>query len=163
METLDRIAAHPSAWDSARNYVGTPLNTLAEWSVVMTRTRDSDFLTQHNWDEAVTLLGGESEAVAIHRFGHWACGWWEALCVKGSKVAVGEEIAKCLEVYPILNEDKFSEKEYDAAQEYWAGLSIRERVELCQEARVCIFAARHEYIPQDDSGYIFERCSPCAC
>ena len=163
MQTLDKIAANPSGWDSAKNYIGTPLDTLANWSVVMTRNRDSDFLTQHNWDEAVALLGGESEEVAIHRFGHWACGWWEALCVKGEKQEKGQEIVEQLESYPILNEDTFSEKEYEAAQEYWAGLSVKERVALCQEADVNIFAARHEWIPQEDTGYIFERCRPMAC
>lgn len=163
METLDRIAASPSGWDSAKNYIGAPFNTLAEWSVVMTHNRDSDFLTEHNWEEAFALLGGESGEVAIHRFGHWACGWWEALCVKGEKLEKGQEIADRLEAYPILNEDAFSEKECEAADTYWSELSVKERVALCQEAGISIFAARHEYIPHDDSGYIFEHCSPLHC
>ena len=39
-------------------------------------------------------------------------------------------------------------------------LSIKWRVELCQKAGVNIFAARHDWIPQDDCGYIFDECRP---
>lgn len=47
-----------------------------------------------------------------------------------------------------------------AAQQVWCALSIGERVELCRRDGVSIFAARHQYIPQDDSGRIFEYCRP---
>jgi hypothetical protein len=161
MQTLETIAKHPSVFDSEQNYMGAPLSEFSGLYVVMTRNRESSFLTEHNWNEALDLLGGESDSVVIHRFGHWACGWWEALCVTESNKQAGQAIVDQLDCYPILNEDQFSEKEYEKSQEYWAELTIKERVELCQQADVCIFAARHNWIPQDDdSGYIFEHCRP---
>lgn len=160
METLETIARNPSGWDSESNYIGAPLAQFNSLYVVMTRNRDSGLLTECNWEEALRRLGGESENVIVHRFGHWACGWWEALCVTQAKYNEGNAIVKELEDYPVLNEDQFSEREYEAAQEYWEQLSLRERVELCQKADVSIFSARYGWIPQDDSGYIFERCRP---
>ena len=50
-----------------------------------------------------------------------------------------------------------SELETEEAEAYWESLPLSDRVELCQEAGVSIFQARHPYIPQDDNGYIFER------
>ena len=160
METLAKVAQHPSGWDSEANYMGTPLSSFNNLYVVMTRTRDSSLLTESNWNAALSELGGEGEHVVIHRFGHWACGWWEALCVTEEYKQVGQAIVDRLENYPVLNEDDFSTREYEAAQTYWGELSIQERVELCKDAHVSIFAARHDYIPQHDNGYIFEHCRP---
>jgi hypothetical protein len=161
MQTLESVAKHPSGLDSEDNYLGTPLSELASLYVVMTRSRDSSFLTQHNWEQALALLGGESDSVVIHRFGHWACGWWEALCVTEDKKQAGQAIVDAIERYPLLNEQEFSEKEREAAQEYWGALSLKERVALCQEASISVFSARHPWIPQDDDdGYIFEHCRP---
>jgi len=158
MHTLTEVAEHPSGWDSRSNYAGRDLDELSNLYVVLTRTRDSDLLSESNWDAALKLLGGESEDCIIHRFGHWACGWWEALCVTENLRAKGEEIEERLKDYPVLDETDFSEREWNAAQDTWVGLSLAERVTLCQEARISVFAARHDSIPQEDTGYIFERC-----
>ena len=159
VRTLEQVASNPSGWDSPSNYVGTPLRDLAKYHVVLTRTRDSSLLEQCNWNEALKQLDGEDgKRVVVVRFGHWACGWWEALCVRGSKKKQGQQIVDALKQYPILNEDVFSDKEWEQAQEMWSHLPIKERVELCQKANCSIFAARHEYIPQQDNGYIFEYC-----
>lgn len=160
MHTLEQVASRPSAWDSPSNYLGTPLNEFRNQYVVLCRNRDSDLLTNHNFETALSMLGGESEDVQINRFNHWACGWWEALTVTQKKQAEGQAIVDKLEQHPVLNEDTFSEKEWNAAQDYWANLSIRARVQLCQEAEISVFAARHDYIPQEDNGYIFEHCRP---
>lgn len=119
MKTLKQIVSNPSGFDSLDNYVGSiPEDNLL---VVMTRNRDSDLLTESNWDVALEMLGGESETVEIHRFGHWACGWWEALCViKGSpSETIGQSIVDRLEDYPVLDETKFSEREMEEANRIW--------------------------------------------
>ena len=89
--------------------------------VVMTRSRDSETLTESNWICALEELGGEGEHVEIHRFGHWACGWWEALCIhKGSdKESTAQEMVDALESYPVLNEEHFSEMEMEEANRTW--------------------------------------------
>lgn len=67
----------------------------------------------------------------------------------------------------MLDEDDYSTRENEAANETWEHcFNVRERVKLIQEHNrgtkypVSIFAARHDAIPQGDSGYIFDRCRP---
>ena len=115
---------------------------LDAWRVTVTRTRDSDILTNTNWDVAVARLtekcGDESEAFEeredvsdaeftagvasgwmIVRFGHWAVGWIEHILVAPGTPADDEmqEIESALEGYPVLDEDAFSAAEYDATIE----------------------------------------------
>lgn len=129
METLYKTASNPSGLDSYANYAGeTPSK---EWLVVVTRSRDSDALTEANWQAALELLGGEGEHVAIHRFGHWACGWWEALCVAkdSDKEAIGLDIEKQIEAHPVLDEELYSELEMKEADRHWECLDTSERVQ----------------------------------
>ena len=136
MNTLYDTAANPSGLDSYANYMGeTPSKGLL---VVLTRNRDSDCLTESNWECALEQLGGESETVEIHRFGHWACGWWEALCVKAGSEAekIGAEIESLLSDYPVLNDEHFSEKEQDEANRIWQSCyDEKERIEYIRENR----------------------------
>jgi hypothetical protein len=136
MNTLESIVANPSGWDSSANYIGETLFNGLE--VVMTRSRESDLLTESNWDTALTMLGGESDSVVIHRFGHWACGWWEALCVMPNTAAyiIGEDIVKSLANYPVLDEEDWSQREDEEAQQVWADrYNDRERVEYIRNSR----------------------------
>lgn len=119
MKKLIDIMKNPSGLDSLANYAGElPEEKLL---VVMTRSRDSDLLTESNWDAAIEMLGGESDTVEIHRFGHWACGWWEALCVtQGSESEkIGQSIVDQLNDYPVLDENDFSEREMEEANYVW--------------------------------------------
>ena len=136
MNTLYETAANPSGVDSYSNYLGeTPSEELL---VVLTRNRDSDCLTESNWECALERLGGESETVEIHRFGHWACGWWEALCVKAGSEAekIGAEIESSLSDYPVLSDEHYSEKEQDEANEIWQSCyNENERIAYIRENR----------------------------
>ena len=128
--------------------------------VFLGQNRDSDSLTRSNFTCALEEIGGESETVAVLREDHWACGWVEWIAIHESDtkaLEIAEKILCDLEDYPVINEDHWSELEWNEAQEYWESLPISERVDLCRDANVSIFAARHDWIPQDDSGYIFER------
>jgi hypothetical protein len=134
MKTLYEVAENPSGLDSFSNYMGeTPSKNKY---VVLTRSRDSDCLTESNWECALEMLGGESDTVQIDRFGHWACGWWEALSVtKGSKEAVkAEEIESALSDYPVLCEDHFSGLEQSEANRVWHECyDASERIEYIRE------------------------------
>lgn len=156
MYKLSEVAANPSGWDSRANYMGTPLDEFDNLYVVMARNRDSDLLTESNWDCAVKQLGGESDNVVIHRFGHWACGWLEYLCVTEAMREQGQAIADSLEDYPVLDETDYSEREWSAATDHWASLTIKERVRLCQGYRCKVLEARHDSIPQSDNGGLFD-------
>ena len=126
MKPLIDTVANPSGWDSLSNYVGA--TDFGQFHTLMTRNRDSDTLTESNWACALELLGGESDTVEIHRFGHWACGWWEALSVaKGSpEFAIAEDIESKLEGYPALDEEHCSQAEQAEADRIWASCYSQE-------------------------------------
>lgn len=136
MRKLIEVMANPSGFDSPRNYSGGIPDP--QWLVVMTRNRDSDILTESNWESALGMLGGESDSVQVFRFGHWACGWWEALCVLENSPAqrMGEEIQERIEAYPVLDDDHFYEKERDEADQVWESCyRWRERIEWIRRHR----------------------------
>lgn len=114
----------PTQFDSAKNYCG---EHPTGYVVVVGRNRDSDTLTNCNFDVALDHLGGESErpeegfqAVRVARFGHWACGWYELILVHESatdKLEIAREILNSLHDYPVLDEDAWSEQEWEEQSE----------------------------------------------
>lgn len=141
---------------------GAFLHEQGEWLVVpVIQTRDSRSLERSNFETALAMLGDESETVEVHRFGHWGPGWYEIIIVNPDdkdKVKIAKEIEAKLEGYPVLDEDDFSEREWEEANEVWCNCyDLQERIELCAENNISIFATRHDCIPQDDDGNIFER------
>lgn len=162
MKTLNHIAASPSNFDSYSNYVGeTPSKELL---VLLTRNRDFDLLTESNWTVALERLGGESETVEISRFGHWACGWWEALSVKTGSEAekVAREIEAELEGYPVLSDDHFSEMETEEAHRVWETCySAADRIDYLREGGGFEFSGvadllqcvRGAFAPYGNDGY----------
>jgi hypothetical protein len=133
---LRDIVVNPSGWDSPANYIGeTPA---PEWLCVLTRTRDSSILAESNWRCAVIALGGESDNVTIDRFGHWVCGWWEALSVRADSAQhrIAQEIVSALADYPVLDEQDYSELESEEADKVWrVCYSVSERVDYIREHR----------------------------
>jgi hypothetical protein len=150
---------HLQLWTRPDSYMG------AEWPdyyVFLGQHRDSDPLARSNFECGLEALGGESDTVIVVRARHWAVGWCEFIGVHKNDaraLETADSITAALSDYPVLNEDHFSQLEWSEAENYWQQLPIKYRVEMCQEAGVTIFAARHDYIPQQDSGFIFERCA----
>lgn len=159
LQSLASVVEHPSGFDSLANYVGE--TEFPNTDCLLTQNRDSDSLTRSNFQSALLMLGGESENVEVLRFGHWACGWWEALAVKQNtpQHAIALEIAAGLADYPVVDEQHWSQLQWEEASEYWASISIRERVGICQRFDVSVFAARRDEIPQDDNGSLFDYLS----
>jgi hypothetical protein len=131
---------------------GLALYDQQDWYVVPNcgRNRDSG-PEESNFFVALKMLGGESETVEVHRFGHWACGWFEIIIVNpdSPQAAIAEDIERCLAEYPLLDDDDFSEREWNEASEYWYRLSLNDRMELCREHGASIFAARRDTIPDE--------------
>ena len=152
MKPLIETVKNPSGFDSLSNYMGS--TDFGNFYGFLTQNRDSDILTRSNFISGLEILGGESENVQIHRFGHWACGWWEIIAVKkGTKeFEEAEKIEKELLDYPVVNEDHLSLLEFNEACECWKNASISERVEMCQKYRVSIFKARHNEMPETPTG-----------
>ena len=144
-------------WTMPDSYFG------AEWPeyfVFLSQCRDSDALTRSNFECGLRALGGESETVIVIRERHCLVGWVEWIAIHESNVEAilaADEMRCAIDSYPVLNEDHFSELEWTEAQHEWEMAPLKYRVELCAEAGVSIFAARRDYIPSDDSGFIFER------
>lgn len=90
----------------------------SEWFVApLILTRDSSVLEESNWKSANQMFEEckDSDDYASLSFGHWACGWFEIIVVKPDSEAqkIAEDICKRLEDYPVLDEDQFSEMEWD--------------------------------------------------
>lgn len=157
MRTLQELIANPSALDSLANYMGDT-DPAPGHVVVLTQNRDSDLLARSNWDAALGILGDHAE---IDRFGHWACGWYEAMHVDSNNpeaLALAEDICDRLANYPVLDESAYSDLEHEEATDCWRCLPLEKRVELCTSNGVSCFAARHDYLPDDDDGSILQHC-----
>lgn len=121
----------PSQFDTA----GLGLEDRQDWLVVnVFQNRDSGCLDRCNFEcakEAIEAVAGDDESVEVHRFGHWANGWFEIILVRpGTKAALeAEEIEAALADYPILNEERHSEMCHEEANLLWKDLSQKYRQE----------------------------------
>jgi len=155
MEHLNNLKAL-TRWTMPDSYFG------AEWPeyfVFLSQSRDADALTRSNFECGLESLGGESETVIVVREGHWAVGWIEWIAIHESDadaILKAEDMLCALSDYPVLNESHFSELEHSEAENTWQKMPIKYRVELCQDAGISVFAARHDWIPQCDNGFIYE-------
>jgi hypothetical protein len=132
----------PSSFDGPSNYVSWDRDaedSIAEWLVLPCgRNRDSDCGTESNFAVARKMLGGEGDNVQTHRFGHWACGWYELIVVRPDtdQARIAGEIEESLDGYPILDENDWSEREQVAADETWKNCyRPAERLEYVREHR----------------------------
>lgn len=134
---------------------------IGHWLVCPTgQNRDSGHLEQSNFAAMLATVGGESDTVQVHRFGHWACGWFEIILIDPADttaVDAAQALADALEDYPVADEEDLSRREWESACEYWEHASIRERVQLLQDARLPIWSARRDELPEDPAGRLFER------
>lgn len=149
-------------WECPSDFAYWGDEDLTQYYVVFGHHRDSDLLVESNWDQILEALGGESETVKVIRFSHWAVGWVESIFVHEGNLGalrIASELLDRMDDYPVLDEDDFSERECDAANECWASMSVSDRVDLIKGSggEVSIFAARHDWVPQGDCGHIQER------
>lgn len=115
--------------------MGTPTVDVANW---------------RTWEAKLTELDPEGDHWADHYFGSWATDF-EALHVSWTApyLATIEEMLAALENYPVLDEMALSEIEHEAAAEAWENMSVRDRLDVCRDARVSAFAARRDELPRD--------------
>lgn len=104
------------------------LDGRADWFVCQcSHNRDSDDLSESNWhsqfDELVKASGGEldTDDWEIHRFGHWASGWFEIAIVRPDSPAfrVACDLERALEDYPVLDDGDLSSREHESALTSW--------------------------------------------
>lgn len=167
MNKLSEIMKSPSGFDSLSNYIGEIPED--KWFCLLTQTRDSDCLTRSNFICALDLLGGEGDNVKVFRFGHWACGWWEALAISKSDekaFRIANEIERKIEAYPVLNDDHFSEKEHEAKcdmvddylDSFLRNLNIETPyAQLKDDNRIRLWDACYDAIESPDDGVLEDK------
>lgn len=124
----------PTQFDTS----GLALEDKQNWLVVIGRNRDSDCRDRSNFRSILKDLGGESESVEVHRFGHWACGWMELIIVKPDTEAAtkAEQWEKFLLTIPIADENDLSELEMEEANRLWFYCyNVQERIEYIRNHR----------------------------
>jgi len=116
---------------------GLGLDDRQDWYVApCTLNRDSKVWEESNWHAQEKRLGDDD--VEVHRFGHWACGWFEIVLVAPDSFAYEEalRIEQDLEIYPLLDEDDVSDRQNQAACDVWQHCySQRERIEYIRKHR----------------------------
>ena len=125
-------------------------------------TRDSGTLDHSNWavqSESFDAEDPDGTDHETHRFGHWACGWFETTIVRPeSKCArLAADFEASLGDYPVLDESHLCELESLKVVEDWGFMSLAERIEVCQHVGVSIFAARRESVCDRVYNYLRER------
>ena len=123
-----------SRWKLPPSYFG------ARWPeyyvAPVTRNRDSDILTQSNWDaqwKALSALvkdtpDGEESSPRIVREGHWAVGWVEWVAIHESNAEALKEadrLAARLESYPLLDDEDASNREWADYESQWKDRWVR--------------------------------------
>lgn len=127
------VPKHLKPWSMPSNYFGA---THEGSYVFLGQHRDSDVLTRSNFEVALERLGGESDTVEVIREGHWAVGWveWIKICASDENaLKLADEMCADLDDYPVLDEQAFSDKEYQENSDYLQSEMKYFLKELCEE------------------------------
>ena len=115
---------------------GLGLSDRQDWYVAATKTRDSCPIDVTNFRAILERLGGPSDTVEFHTFGHWACGHFDLVLVHAQHLPELTKMLDRLENYGVLDEDALSEYESEQMQVAWAAWGCRDFLrhldETCQ-------------------------------
>lgn len=117
LQTYNSFA--PTCFDNPRAFLPDRQNWLLAPS---SQTRDSGALDRSNFNTMEKLLKDvdpNSQDHENHRFGHWGPGWFELLIIRPGSTCqqVAENAATALAEYPVLDEEDFSNREFEEACE----------------------------------------------
>lgn len=147
---------HLKRWTRPECYIGPDW---PDYYVFLGQHRDSDVVDRSNFTCALAALGGESETVLVIRDSHWAVGWVEAILIHETNTAAltaADAMRAKLADYPILDDEHESQLEWDEASEWWARMRVCDRVAILTRFGLNVFGARHDWLPQDDDGSVFD-------
>lgn len=100
-------------WEDAPNYMGPDLS---DHFIVFVRTRDSDLLTDSNFEYLKKQLK-DLDGVQVLTFNHWGIGWIEAIMIhEDAKESLekAEQFLTKYHNYPVFDEEDYYQREYDA-------------------------------------------------
>lgn len=159
-------------WETPESYGG--FNPVGDY-VIAIQYRDCEVLHQSNYQCLFKLLeekaeelgcleggingeGDEENMVYDFRAKHWAVGWVETLliCQNAPQELLDYALEQLtsLEDYPVVDEEHFSEMEYEKMQSNWDWLDLADKVDICRKSGVSIFSARNESPPYDCRDYL---------
>jgi len=155
-----------NAWKHPQHYFG--FSPEGDY-LIASKHRESTLLDQSNYRVAMRILSevsaneaqecqGERDSqgyivrpdwVYDWRARHSMVGWVDYLMIRKdapeSVLIAAAEIASSLSDYPVLSEDDYINMQYEAIENHWENLSIKERIEYCKDAGESIFAARNAH------------------
>lgn len=108
-------------WDRSYN-----LEDADQWTIAYTHNRDSGLLDEANAEAIAGEMEkfDESGDLFYERHSHWACGWIDGYAIrvyKDGQITPAFEayynLMKSLEDYPVLDEEDYSRREYEATLE----------------------------------------------
>lgn len=141
------------------DHKGLALSEQQDWLVAPCGTnRDAGYGTRANHDamrQALESLNAP-EDWELHRFGHWACGWFEIIIVRPGTAAANEaeRIESALADYPIVDEELFSQYENEEVCAYWEQMTPAERTYQLNRAGLSGRRWRASRIPDEVYGYL---------
>lgn len=113
-----------------------------EWYVCpVIVTRDSGPLATSNFkytENKLAKIDPDGKDHEVHRFGHWANGWFEILIVRPNTACyeLAVSIENSLADYPILDEMDYSDRECEEADRVWKEcFSVKERIAYIRKDR----------------------------
>lgn len=153
---------HLKQWGTVSNYVG---EEPVDYYIVYSQNRDSSLLDQSNFDYIWRKLEkynqvahGKPPRARILRASHWAVGWIDFILVhrdsEDACLIADDLLVDYIYYNPILDEYDYYERESDYKREYWRSIGIGDRIDLCKQAGISIFAARRDEMPYDVEEYI---------
>lgn len=121
MVTLEQSLKHDNEHGTLNLYLGKR----GKWYIARGQSQASDVLERCNFEAAKRRLdaAGLTDHYAIERMGHWLVGWTENLLIDPDcpeAAAIGEQIEKDLEGYPVLDDDLLTKMEDEAAELIWS-------------------------------------------
>ena len=117
-EAEARAVLEPFRWRSSSNYGG---QDLSNYFCVLGRSRDSGLLETSNWEVGQTEFKQFDSGWEVFGFNHWAVGWIDELMVHEDApeavLILAANIHSQLQDYPILDEEDYSRREFEAEEE----------------------------------------------
>jgi hypothetical protein len=115
MVQINALATEARNDYQARPYYGPRPIEPGAMSGGFAETRDSDALERSNFRQALAAFEAEGVEVSIDHFGHWAVGWIDYLTVPitTTSIRILADLAARIESYPVLNDEDFSELEWE--------------------------------------------------
>lgn len=104
-------------WRYENNYIG---KDYSDYYILYSHHRDSDILNESNYQGLKGMFIDLNGVIEICS-NHWAVGWVETILIHKSAeetIKKGIEILERLSDYPVLDEEDFSNREYDLVSQY---------------------------------------------